>query len=180
MATTDAASKGQPQDTSRNDTPIEINYNTRFLAPPHEEIEAAAVLLRKKYPKLEEELINECLTERLNVEGFNKGTVVYVIVRKSYGRKRLTDAQGFREAPDGMRITVHAGSEALAKEMNILGPICAKDHWVESERGWSSELNRASFLSELGKLAAPWAISLPDAPGKKNGETPKYVSLSSC
>lgn len=163
-----------------NEKKIEINYNVRFLAPPHEEIEAAAHLLRKMFPDLQEELLNECLTDRLNTDGFNKGTVVYLVVRKSYGRKRLTDAQAYREAPDGMRITTHTPPEELAAEMKVYGPVLAKEHWLENDRGWSSELNRASFIEELGKLAAPWAITQPDAPGKRGNEHPRFVVLSSC
>lgn len=159
---------------------IEITYNTRFFCPPHEEIDAAAVWLRKRFPELQEELLNECLTDRLNMDGFNKGTIVYVLVRKSYGRKRMLDAQTFREAPDGARVTVHTPLEDLAAEMRIYGPVLAKDHWLTDERGWNSELNRGSFLSEIGKLAAPWAIVQPDAPGKKNGELPKFCMLSTC
>lgn len=163
-----------------NESKIKIDYNTRFFAPPHEEIEAAAHLIRKLHPELEEELLNECLVDRLNMDGFNKGTVIYVVCRKSFGRRRLTDAQTFREAPDGLRITVHTPIEQLAAEMKIYGPVLAKDHWEENERGWSSELKRSSFLSEIGKLAAPWAVLQPDAPSKKNGELPRYCVLSSC
>ena len=169
--------KDAPKPTEKK---IEITYNTRFFAPPHEEIEAAAHLIRKQFPELAEELLNECLTDRLNLDGFNKGTVVYVVCRKSFGRRRLTDAQGYREAPDGMRITTHTPMEELAAEMKIYGPVLAKDHWAENDRGWSSELNRATFLSEIGKLAAPWAVLQPDAPSKKNGELPKYCVLSTC
>lgn len=158
----------------------EITYQTRFLAPQFEEIDAAAFLLRKLYPELPEEMLNECLTDRLNMEGFNKGTEIYVIVRKSYGRRRLVDAQGYREDRDGMRITVNAGAEVLAADMKIYGPVRAKDHWVESSNGWHSELNRGSFLEQVGKLSAPWAILQPDAPGKRGGELPKFVMLSSC
>jgi len=169
--------KDAPKPTEKK---IEITYNTRFLAPPHEEIDAAAHLLRQKFPDLAEELLNECLTDRLNTDGFNKGTVVYVVVRKSYGRKRMKDAQTYREAPDGARITVHTPVEELAGDMKVYGPICAKDHWTESERGWHSELDRASFLEELGKLAAPWSILQPDAAGKRGMEHPRYVTLSLC
>ncbi len=130
---------------------LEITYNTRFLSPPHEEIEAAAHWLRKRFPDLQEELLNECLADRLNLDGFNKGTVVYVLARKSYGR-----------------------------EIKIYGPVYAKDHWMSDERGWNSELNRGSFLSEIAKMAAPWAIVQPDAASKKNGELPKFAVLSSC
>lgn len=166
---------------AKPDAKIEITYNTRFLAPPYEEIDGAAHLLRKLYPELPEELINECLTDRLNIEGFNKGSEVYVIVRKSFGRKRLTEAQGYREDQHtGARITVSAGPEKLAEEMKIYGPIRAKDHWTESENGWHSELNRSAFLEQVGKIAAPWAILLPDAPGKRGSELPKWVCLSSC
>lgn len=173
--------KTEPKDAPKpNEQKIKIDYNVRFLAPPHEEIDAAAHLLRKQFPDLAEELLNECLTDRLNTDGFNKGTAVYVVVRKSFGRRRIKDAQSYREAPDGMRITVHTPPEELAAEMKIYGPVCAKDHWVENDRGWSSELNRCSFLEELGKLAAPWAIVQPDAASKRGNEHPRFVVLSSC
>jgi len=157
---------------------IEITYNTRFLSPPFEEIEAASYYLRKRFPKVPEELLNECLSERLNVDGFNKGTVVYVVARKSYGRRRLTEAQGFKEAVDGARITIHAGADKLAEEVKVYGPIHVRDHWIESEKGWDSGLDRSSFFSALGKIAAPWALHQPDAAGKKNGEFPKFVTMS--
>jgi hypothetical protein len=159
---------------------IEVTYNTRFLAPPHEEIGAAAHLMRQKFPELSEEMLNECLSDRLNIDSINKGTEVYVLVRKSYGRKRMTDAQSYREAPDGMRITVYAGEEALAKEIQILGPVRARDHWTEGQHAWSSELERSGFLSAIGKLAAPWAIVATDAGGKKHGELPRWYTLSYC
>lgn len=160
--------------------PMESPYLTRFLAPSHEEIEAAAVLLRKLYPELPEEILNDCLADRLNCEALNKSTVVYVAVRKSYGRKRMTEAQTFREDRDGARITVHTPAEDLAKEVHILGPVRARDHWCEGQNGWQSELNRASFLNAVGALATPWAVIQPDAPGKKQGELPKFIMLQSC
>lgn len=159
---------------------IESPYITRFLSPVHEEIEAAAVLLRKLLPKFEEEVLNDMLVERLNTESLNKSSVVYVMVRKSFGRKRMTEAQTYREDRDGARITVHTPPEDLAKEVHILGPIRARDHWTNGEREWNSELNRASFINEVGRLAAPWAVIQPDAPGKKAGELPRYIQLQSC
>jgi hypothetical protein len=159
---------------------IEITYNTRFFSPPHEEIDAAAHWLRQRFPELTEEMLNECLCDRLNMDGFNKGTVVYVLVRKSFGRRRLKDAQTFREAPDGARITVLTPIEELSEEIRIFGPVNARDHWTSDERGWNSELNRGSFLSEIGKLASPWAVLQPDAPSKKNGELPKFCVLATC
>lgn len=159
---------------------IESPYVTRFLSPVHEEIEAAAVLLRKLYPEYAEEVLNEMLCDRLNCESLNKSTSVYVMVRKSFGRKRMTEAQTFREDRDGARITVHTEPETLAKEVHVLGPIKVRDHWTNGDREWSSELNRASFLNEVGRLAAPWAVIQPDAPGKKGGELPKFIQLQSC
>lgn len=159
---------------------MESPYLTRFLAPAHEEIEAAAVLLRKLYPEFSEETLTDCLADRLNCDALNKSSVVYVAVRKSYGRKRMTEAQTFREDRDGARITVHTDPEILAKEVHVLGPIRARDHWAEGQNGWQSELNRASFLNAVGALAAPWAVIQPDAPGKKNGEQPRFIMLQSC
>lgn len=159
---------------------MESPYLTRFLSPSHEEIEAAAVLLRKLYPELPEEILTDCLCDRLNCDALNKSTVVYVAVRKSYGRKRMKEAQTFREDRDGARITVHTPVEELAQDVHILGPVRARDHWNEGQNGWSSELNRASFLNAVGALATPWAVIQPDAPGKKNGELPKYIMLQSC
>jgi hypothetical protein len=159
---------------------MESPYLTRFLAPAHEEIEAAAVLLRKLYPELSEEILTDCLCDRLNVDALNKSTVVYVAVRKSYGRKRLKEAQTFREDRDGARITVHTPVEELAQDVHILGPVRARDHWNEGQNGWSSEINRSSFLNAIGALATPWAVIQPDAPSKKQGELPKYIMLQSC
>jgi hypothetical protein len=158
---------------------IDINYNVRFLSPGFEEIEAAACFLRNKFPHISEDVLHECLTDRINTTGFNKGTIVYVIARKTIGRKRLTDAQSFRENEDGVRITIHPGPEKLAEEEGLFGPVCAKDHWSESENGWVRELNRSSFLAELGKIAAPWSINQPDAPGHKT-DLPNWIILQSC
>lgn len=158
---------------------IEINYNTRFLSPGFEEIEAAACFLRNKFPNIPEDVLHECLCDRLNTTGFNKGTVVYVVARKTVGRRRLTDAQSYRETDEGARITTHPGPERLAEEEGLFGPVCAKDHWSESENGWVRELNRASFLQELGRIAAPWAIQQPDAPGHRTDQ-PNWVTLSNC
>lgn len=159
---------------------MESPYLTRFLAPAHEEIEAAAVLLRKLLPEMPEEILTDCLCDRLNCEALNKSTIVYVTVRKSYGRKRMTEAQTFREDRDGARITVHTPPEDLAKEVHVLGPIRVRDHWSEGQNGWQSELNRASFLNAVGALASPWAVIQPDAPSKKSGELPKFIVLQSC
>ena len=74
---------------------LDVNYNVRFLAPAFEEIDAAAVFLRNKLPHVPEDLLHECLTDRINTVGFNKGSVVYVVCRKALGRRRLTDAQSF-------------------------------------------------------------------------------------
>lgn len=158
---------------------IEINYNTRFLSPGFEEIEAAAAFLRNKFPHVPEDVLHECLTDRINTTGFNKGTVVYVIARKTIGRRRLTDAQSYRETEDGVRITIHPGPEKLAEEEGLFGPVCAKDHWSESENGWVRELNRAGFLQELGKLAAPWSVCQPDAPAHKS-DLPNWIILQNC
>lgn len=159
---------------------MESPYLTRFLAPAHEESEAAAVLLRKLYPELSEEILTECLADRLNCDSLVRSSVVFVAVRKSYGRKRMTEAQTFREDRDGARITVHTPPEDLAKEVHILGPVRARDHWNEGQNGWQSELNRASFLNAIGALATPWAVIQPDAPGKKHGELPRFIMLQGC
>jgi hypothetical protein len=158
---------------------LAVDYNVRFLSPAFEEIDAAAAFLRNKMPHIPEEVLNECLTDRLNTVGFNKATTVYVVCRKMNGRRRLTEAQGFRETPDGSRITTHAGAEKLAEEVGLYGPVLAKDHWSESENGWIRQVQRSTFLEALGKLAAPWAILSPDAPGHKH-DTPNWVTLSNC
>jgi len=158
---------------------IDVNYNVRFLSPAFEEIDAAAVFLRNKFSHVPEELLHECLTDRLNTVGFNKGSVVYVVCRKMSGRRRLTDAQGFRETPDGSRVTTRAGADQLAEEMGLYGPIHTKDHWTESDNGWIRQVNRSSFLEALGKLASPWNVFSPDAPGHKN-DSPTWVVLQNC
>jgi hypothetical protein len=158
---------------------LDVSYNVRFLSPAFEEIDAAAYFLRQKLPHVPEELLAECLTDRLNTVGFNKGTTVYVVARKTVGRRRLTEAQGFRETPDGTRITVHPGADKLAEEMGLYGPVKASDHWSESENGWIRQVTRSSFLEALGKIAAPWSILSPDAPGHKN-DLPNWVVLQSC
>lgn len=172
----------KPADANQNPRPelTQNSYNTRFLAPPFEEIQAAAYLLRKMYPELPEELLNECLTEKLNLEGVNRGTEVWVMVRKKFGRQRFTDAQGFERGEDGARNTVHAGDEIIANEIKILGPVCAKDHWVAGSHEWNAELDRNSFISAIAKLATPWACQFPDAASKRAGEQPKLLALSLC
>lgn len=156
-----------------------VDYNVRFLSPAFEEIDAAIVFLRNKLPHVSEDVLNECLCDRLNTVGFNKATIVYVVARKTAGRRRLTDAQSFRETPDGTRITTHAGSDKLAEEIGMFGPVQAKDHWSESENGWVRQVTRSSFLEALGKLAAPWTVMSPDAPGHKT-DTPNWVVLQNC
>lgn len=151
-----------------------------YLTLPSDEAEIAAEWLAINDPKA---LSEDRMSDMLHLQRLSPRSSVVLLLRKPLNaRARLTPTQGYElSTATGERLTVRRNPADLIGEMQAYGPLMVDKYWEQGLTRFSSQLRRAAFLEELGKLAGGGAtIGFADVASKRNGELPDLLQLRHC